>query len=289
MSEENNDLVFSGDGVSGFRLRADDARARRSLEAFSRLVNVGLSASEGRAHAHLRSTAPPPEVAGKFHLHQDRRTLSFFRGENDDFYLHANDDESRRFLYGKLQKLLLYGYATGQMQSGGAFDLLHGALLEMPDGTGTVLFGDSGIGKSTSVRRWRAAGRTAIADDMLYFYRRGEQWYARPLPTWSACIEGRGLDCYDFQREVAVTRAMLLLRDPAREHIGDLSPVHFRLGVVKAVSETSSWLFPYVPIGWRDRLAGALMKFSGEMLKSFPPRALFAHLDGDLVATLDKR
>ncbi|MCQ2352578.1 MAG: hypothetical protein MJ033_03760 [Victivallaceae bacterium] len=285
MTEESRDLYLSGDGVSGIRLRGDDARAVESLRQFAKLVNLSLQKSSGHADAHLCSEEPAPELAERFHLHQDRRTLSYFRGYQHDFYLHANDDGSHRYVIAKLQKLLLYGYAASLIH-GGDFDLIHGALLETAPGIGTLLFGDSGIGKSTTVRRWHAAGNVAIADDMVYLYRKGEGFYARPLPTWSACLAGENPENYDFNREVRVERALLLLRDKETEHIGEIPEVHYRLGAVKAVSETASWLLPYLPDDWREALASRLMAFAGSVIKKFPPRALFAHLAGNIVETM---
>ncbi|GEM_PF-3018903 len=287
MSTIAQDLVLSGDGVSGIRLRADDARAVESLQRFADLVALKLQDADGHANAHLCSAPPDIAVAERFHLHQDRRTLSYFKGYSHDFYLHANDDGSRRFLMAKLQKLLLYGY-TASLIDGGNFDLIHGALLEDAPGSATLLFGESGIGKSTSVRRWRAAGKTAIADDMVYLYCRDGEYFARPLPTWSACLEGTNLDCYDFNREVHVSRALLLLRDPETEHVGEIPAIHYRLSAIKAVSETSSWLLPYLPGDWRDALADRLMTFSRAMVEKFPPRALLAHLAGNLVESLSR-
>ncbi len=287
MRDDARDLFLSGDGVSGIRLRGDDAHAVESLQCFADLVHSTLQEPEEDADAHLCSTEPSPEIAERFHLHQDRRTLSYFRGYQKGFYLHARDDGSRRYMMAKLQKLLLYGYAASLID-GGDFDLIHGALLETAPGVGTLLFGDSGIGKSTTVRRWRAAGNTAIADDMIYLYRKGDEFYARPLPTWSACLAGENLDYYDFNREVRVERALLLLRDEKKEHIGEIPAIHYRLGAVKAVSETSSWLLPYLPDSWRDALASRLMAFSEKLIKKFPPRALFAHLAGNIAETMAK-
>lgn len=287
MMNDVHDLFLSGDGVSGIRLRGDDANATESLRRFAGLVHSTLQEPAGDADAHLCSTEPAPEIAEHFHLHQDRRILSYFRGLQRGFYLYARDDGSCRYVMAKLQKLLLYGYAASLI-NGGNFDLIHGALLETEPGVGTLLFGDSGIGKSTTVRRWRAAGNTAIADDMVYLYCRNGEFFARPLPTWCDCIAGKNPEYYDFNREVRVECALLLLRDEKKEHIGEIPAVHYRLGAVKAVSETSSWLLPYLPDSWRDALLSQLMAFSVKLIGKFPPRALFAHLSGNIAETMAK-
>ncbi len=77
-----------------------------------------------------------------------------------------------------------------------------------------------------------------------------------------------------------------LLRDEKKEHIGEFPAIHYRLGAVKAVSETPSWLLPYLPDSWRNVLASRLMDFSGKLIGKFPPHALLAHLTGNIAETL---
>jgi SynChlorMet cassette protein ScmC len=69
---------------------------------------------------------------------------------------------------------------------------VHGALVEI-DGSGVILAGRSGAGKSTASRRlpppWRVLGDDLclVMPDFSGGYR------AHPLPTWSAFIEGGGM------------------------------------------------------------------------------------------------
>ena len=84
-----------------------------------------------------------------------------------------------------LLRFLFCGAVTLEnLYAPGDFILFHGSLLE--DGKDAVLlFGESGIGKSTTRSRWLEEGGTSVADDALLCFRDGDEFYARCLPTWS--------------------------------------------------------------------------------------------------------
>ena len=62
--------------------------------------------------------------------------------------------------------------------------LFHGTFLEENAKEGILLFGESGIGKSTTRKRWMDENGTCIADDAQILIKELDQYFIRPLPTW---------------------------------------------------------------------------------------------------------
>ena len=84
----------------------------------------------------------------------------------------------------QLRALLCGAVALEMLYRPGNFALMHGTLLEEPDG-GILLFGTSGIGKSTTRNRYIAEGGVSVADDAVLCYTENGEFFARRLPTWS--------------------------------------------------------------------------------------------------------
>ena len=109
------------------------------------------------------------------------------------------------------------------------------------------------------------------------------------MPTWSAVVSGKNPDVYDFRQEFEVSRLLLLLRDSQKEHISAVSPVQYNLSLLKSAAETNSWLLPYVSEKARKSLTGHLTGFASAVSRCFPPQALFANLDGNILETLSEK
>ncbi len=89
----------------------------------------------------------------------------------------------------QMRRALLPVYIDALLKGGHP---VHGALVEI-DGSGVILAGRSGAGKSTASRRlplpWKVLG-----DDLCLVMPDSDGGYrAHPLPTWSAFIEGGGM------------------------------------------------------------------------------------------------
>ena len=281
------DLFFSGDGATGFRLRARDEITARSLRKLGKLCNVAPEECSGTPDAILTSTGVP-EDAVQLAVPQKYRRIAYYRAADYGFYVRTPVGRTPGYFAFEAQKLMLFGHAMALVKPGNHFNLMHGALLENPDGTCTLLFGDSGVGKSTSVRRYRASGGVAVADDLFFAYLVDGKLYARPMPTWSAVAAGKNPPCYDFARSFPVKQLLLLLRDPKEEHIGEVSPEQFRLSLLKSIAETSNWILPFAGVH-REKIVDHLMKFCHELVSQFPPQAFFANLNGDIRATLGQK
>ena len=287
-SVDGCDLFFSGDGVRGFKMRALDEITIGSLKRLGELCGLAVTPAAGEADAFLSAGKTLPEQAEKVEIPQKYRRIAYYRIPGGKFFIQTPTGRTPDYFAFEGQKLLLFAHAAAiAKKENASFNLMHGALLEEKDNNCTLLFGESGIGKSTSVRRYRAGGGSACADDMFFLYMKEGRFYARRMPTWSAVVSGKNEKCYDFNTEFAVRRVLLLLRDDKVEHIGEVSIEQYKLSLLKSASETSNWLLPFMPE--RDAVVDHLLNFCSQVCRSYQPKAFFAHLDFDIMASLAEK
>ena len=139
-------------------------------------------------------------------LLEETKTLQWGFSYTKDSYYHKHQVVFwELILLNALIPLVLKGYR---------FAIIHGALLELEDGRGILLSAESGVGKSTTCRRWEACGGKYTSDDMILLeYDTSEGIIAHPLPTWSRCIrEGTEHLCYPLQRRIPLAGLLVLLR-----------------------------------------------------------------------------
>jgi hypothetical protein len=87
--------------------------------------------------------------------------------------------------------------------------LLHAALAVL-DGSGFILAGVSGAGKSTASRRLPVPWRSLSDDATLVVRGRAGQYWAHPWPTWSRLRDGGSTESWPVEHAVPL-RAMFLL------------------------------------------------------------------------------
>ena len=107
--------------------------------------------------------------------------------------------------------------------------LVHCAVLESNRGA-VLLFGESGMGKSTASTRWRAYGGKCVSDDMalLDFSGADDVIRVRRMPTWSACREEKNEWNYPTDEEIPLAEVLALGRsESGRDEIVPLSPEQF--------------------------------------------------------------
>ena len=162
---------------------------------------------------------------------------------------------------------------------------VHGALLAVSKG-GLLLCGQSGMGKSTTSRRWRAAGGSVPADDMVLLECGGEEVIAHPLPTWSRCRESLEGASYPFEPALPVAGVFALARGEEREELKEAASREFFMSIYSACCCFASPLVRLLPQEERERLLAAIRETADRLAEVSPPTALFAHLDGNLQKTL---
>ena len=192
------------------------------------------------------------------------------------------------------RKYALYSWQTGLILAGenailrGAEAVLvHCAALETERGV-VLLFGESGMGKSTASARWRAQGGKCISDDMaLLDFSGGDQIYVRRMPTWSACKEGKNEWIYLSGEELPLIGVLALGRsETGRDEIVELSAAQY---FAQCYRSMFFWNLVYsdgLPDGMPAKLTERIRRFTEIVTGRFPPRALLTVLEGDELRTV---
>lgn len=161
--------------------------------------------------------------------------------------------------------------------------LAHCAVLETGRGA-VLLFGESGMGKSTAAR-WRAYGGKCVSDDMalLDFSGGDGQIRVRRMPTWSACREGKNKGYYPSSEELPTAGLLVLGRSGnGRDGIVNLSTAQF---FAQCYRSLFYWILSPakdLPEEKQRLLADRIRKQTELITDRFAPRALLAALDGNL-------
>ncbi|MCU0293286.1 MAG: SynChlorMet cassette protein ScmC [Thermoanaerobaculaceae bacterium] len=122
----------------------------------------------------------------------------------------------------------LSAFIGQQLQARGGI-LLHAALALLPSrsgslstrgGSGVLLGGRSGVGKSTASQRLPPPWRSLSDDTTLVVRRTDGQYWAHPWPTWSRILEHHLDDHWDVQAGVPLQAAFILEQGAA----DDVSP-----------------------------------------------------------------
>ncbi|MBQ7394064.1 MAG: hypothetical protein IJV89_06935 [Lentisphaeria bacterium] len=164
--------------------------------------------------------------------------------------------------------------------------LFHGTFLEENQDEGILLFGESGIGKSTSRQRWLNEGGTSTADDALYLFAHNGQYFVRPLPTWSHYLANGNTRIYPVEKTFRVRAIYWLSRDAEKQKIVPAEPARYHCQLLSAMflhaygthrTFSTEELQAYGELAW---------DFIQKLGKTFPMQEFRAHLDYPLKSTL---
>ena len=185
------------------------------------------------------------------------------------------------------QMSLIWGSMNAILHGGKAL-LVHCALLETERGA-VVLFGESGIGKSTASARWRAQGGKCVSDDMALLDFSGEdQVYVRRMPTWSACREGKNQWNYPAGEELPLACVLALGRsESGRDEIVELSPALYFAQCYRSMFFWYLINTKQLPDELKGRLSERIVHFTQIITGKYPPRALLTVLEGDLRSVIE--
>lgn len=168
--------------------------------------------------------------------------------------------------------------------------LIHGALLELPGGQdGVILFGDSGLGKSTSAKRYEAQGGCAPADDMILLSRADDgEFHAQPLPTWSTwryLPDGVPVEAAKSLR----IRHVIQLNRGAGDCILPVNPMVWKSSLIRALSlHTLGGNGFQLPPGIRAAMVTRLLNHADWLHRRFGSHELHADLEGDLHSRINE-
>lgn len=179
----------------------------------------------------------------------------------------------------------LLGCCIAAVLRGNSILPVHGALLDTPRG-GVLLCGQSGMGKTTTSRRWQAAGGRVPADDMVLLEYGDDGLFVHPMPTWTHCRETLEGACFPFGNVIPLTRVIALGRGKGRETLERISEREFYMSVYSACCLFSSQIIKRLPAASQKTLLGAIQRTTTLLCGLSEPSALLACLDADIRTTL---
>lgn len=159
--------------------------------------------------------------------------------------------------------------------------LIHCAVLETERGA-VLLFGESGMGKSTAFGRWRAAGRKGFSDDMalLDFSGGDGTVLVRRMPTWSACREERNGWNYPAGEEIPLACVLALGRsESGRDEIVDLSAAQYFAQCYRSMFYWNLVYAKDLPEDRKKILTDRMLRMTELITRRYAPRALLTVLD----------
>lgn len=167
--------------------------------------------------------------------------------------------------------------------------LAHCATLETDNGA-ILLFGESGMGKSTASARWRASGGKCLSDDMaLLDFSGNDDIYVRRMPTWSACREGKNEWNYPADEEIPLAGVLALGRSECgHDEIVPLSPAQFFAQCFRSLFYWNLFYAKELPEEKQRILTDRIQNWTGITTKRFKPQALLTiPAGGNLVKTIE--
>ena len=186
------------------------------------------------------------------------------------------------------QKLLIHAGLNAILRGENAV-LAHCAVLETDHGA-ILLFGESGMGKSTASARWRANGGKCVSDDMALLDFSGADGviHVRRMPTWSACREEKNEWNYPVNEELPLTGVLGLGRsETGYDEIVPLSPAQFFAQCYRSLFYWNLFHAKELPEEKKRILTDRIRTQAETIAKRFAPRALLTVLDGDLKKVIE--
>lgn len=279
-----NDLTITA-GHKAFILRAPSDDDCIRLSGLAKLLNTVLCPSDMTINADLtvtigdNCTIKPVFQTGPLAVYSypDKKEFRL----NFTPATHEIKVEHQVYIY---QVILTFGLLAAMLRG---LELLpvHGALLDNDRET-LLLCGESGVGKSTTARRWRQAGGKCYADDLILVDYSDDNIFSQPLPTWSSCKESLQDKDFPVARRKPLKAVLGLSRGKIAEYIAPISGDDFFAQLYR-----SSFFHVYgvagcLPQDQQKKLGQAIRRGVEKLVDKFPPFGLFAHLDGDLKQTL---
>lgn len=167
--------------------------------------------------------------------------------------------------------------------------LAHCAVLETDRGA-ALLFGESGMGKTTAFGRWRAYGGKGFSDDMALLDFSGADGVvrARRMPTWSACREERNEWDYPAGEELPLAAVFVLGRsETGHDEIMEPSPAQYFAQCYRSMFYWSLFYAKNLPDALKERLTARIRRQTEIVTELFPPRGLKTALEGNLRKSIE--
>ena len=167
------------------------------------------------------------------------------------------------------------------------FALFHGTLLDEPDGRSILLFGESGVGKSTTRNRWLDEGGRSVADDAILLYHENGKFYARPLPTWSHWLEFGPVRRYPVNQRRELRKVYWLTRGNTEQKIVPAERMAlYHCQLLSAMTLHCYATMRLFPVAERYRVGDLFLQMGDALERAFAPEEFRAHLKFSLHKTI---
>ena len=186
------------------------------------------------------------------------------------------------------QKLLIHAGLNAILR-GENVVLVHCTALETDRGA-ILIFGESGMGKSTASARWRTHGGKCVSDDMalLDFSAGDGTIFVRRMPTWSACREEKNEWNYPAGEELPLIGVLGLGRsESGHDGIVPLSPAQFFAQCYRSIFYWNLFCAKELPAEKQRILTDRIRMQTETITKRFAPRALLTVLEGNLKKVIE--
>ncbi len=167
--------------------------------------------------------------------------------------------------------------------------LLHGVVLVHKNGEATVLFGESGVGKSTTARRYaEAGGKVACDDQMLLRFSPDGSFFVQPLPTWSAAqaADFGQWKKYDCGREYPVRQVYWIARAQEHNEIVKAPPEDYMTRLLRAFTIHTYGKIKIFPSKERVFFGNYFLNLASMIAHKWDFLNLKVHLNTDLLESI---
>ncbi|MBR2427935.1 MAG: hypothetical protein IKB16_14470 [Lentisphaeria bacterium] len=197
-------------------------------------------------------------------------------------YISNYEKESYLMRVGVFGAYVLELHLTGRKD----FALFHGTLLDEPDNQSILLFGESGVGKSTTRNRWLQEGGSSVADDAILLYHENGKFYARPLPTWSHWLEFGPVRRYPVMEKRELRRILWLTRGTVQEIVPAERMALYHCQLLSAMTLHCYATMRLFPAAERYRVGDQFWNMVQTLGAVYPAEEFRAHLDYPLHKTI---
>ena len=263
------------------------------LDGFGELLELGVEKREFPAREADVEILPADSLpADAACFHRGRITRSKLSPSGQSILICCNRKTSKNpFL--QMRSLWQTSWTLAVMNAslrGTDAVLVHCTALETERGV-VLLFGESGMGKSTASARWRAHGGKCISDDMVLLdFSGGDTVYVRRMPTWSACREGKNEWNYPAGEELPLTGVLALGRNESGtggDQIVELSAAQYYAQCYRSMFYWNLFYADKLPEAMQSKLTDRIRHFTEVVTIRFPPRALLTVLEGNPIPVIE--
>ena len=271
-------LPFSADSTNGVNISSQGDRPCFILGRTARSLSLELQPET--AHSSIFFTEK--KCSGTSVFSDNLAEVEIFDSQDKMiFYQKTPEMYLRRNSLATIKLLISCAVRQGWKENIRAA-LFHGAMLTHPEypEQSVLIFGISGMGKSTTAQRWKAVGGNAPAEDLILIYQdECGDFFARPLPTWS-----RYPETADFNICCKVKNVLHLQRGKQDEIVSANDKSAWSVDCAKAL------MFHHYLPNLSQEISAAIafecMKFGEALRKKFDAYDINTNLDGDLYPVL---